>query len=227
MTAKILQLANSAFFGLRRRIADPSEAVQHLGLDTLKSLVLAIHVFSKFEGMGNVDFPVAKLWRHSFRTAAMARRIAQLEQGEKKLVDESFTAGLLHDLGRLILVANLPEQYEQAATLVKRDGFRLIEAELATFRVTHAEVGGYLLGLWGLPVSIVEAAVFHHHPDRCQTRTFAPLTSVHISNVLEHEADRQLSPRLDDEYLATTGVKDQVPAWREALSRENKQESMP
>ncbi len=111
MTAKMLQLVNSAFFGLRRQLTDPTEAVAQLGLETIKSLVLGIHVFSEFETAGGEGISAQNLWQHSLATAATARRIAQWEHQEVRIVEESFTAGLLHDVGRLVLIANLPEEY--------------------------------------------------------------------------------------------------------------------
>src|SRR6202035_2465770 len=120
--------------------------------------------------------------------------IAQMECREKAVVEESFTAGLLHDVGRLVLVANLSDQYQEACDRSKAEGITLVEAERAVFGASHAEVGGYLLGLWGLPISLVEAAVFHHFPGKCQVKVFAPLTAVHVANVLVQESGAVKQP---------------------------------
>jgi HD-like signal output (HDOD) protein/CheY-like chemotaxis protein len=218
MTAKMLQMVNSAFFGLRRQIMDPTEAVLQLGLETIKSLVLGIHVFTEFEVTKDSPISLENLWRHSLVTAGTAKRIAQLERQEKRTVEEAFTAGLLHDTGRLLLLANLSDQYIDVINDSRRRGIRLDVAERETFGASHAEIGGYLLGLWGLPISLVEAAVFHHRPHDCQSSTFTPLTAVHAANVLEHEAAADqpgpLRPELDREYLAQVGVWDHVAIWR-------------
>jgi hypothetical protein len=83
-------------------------------------------------------------------------------------------------------------------------------------------VGGYLLGLWGLPVSIIEPVVFHHNPAECRSREFTPLTAVHVANVLQYEGDPNLpfraKPTLDAAYLDEVGVRNRVPAWRDAAS---------
>ncbi len=218
MTAKMLQMVNSAFFGLRHQLTDPTEAVQQLGLETIKSLVLGLHVFSQSETSKSADFSADKLWHHSLATATTARRIAQMECREKAMVEESFTAGLLHDVGRLVLVANLPDQYKEACDRSKAEGIPLVEAERAVFGASHAEVGGYLLGLWGLPISLVEAAVFHHFPGKCQVKVFAPLTAVHVANALvqEDSAVKQPfpAPEIDGDYLNGIGVGNRLQSWR-------------
>jgi len=222
MTAKMLQLVNSAFFGLAQKLNDPTEAVMHLGMETIKSLVLGIHLFSELESAKGSRFEMEKIYHHSLATAAMAKRLAQLEHQKREVIDVSFTAGLLHDIGRLVLIANLPEQYAEAIARSHKDSISLVEAERATFGATHAETGGYLLGLWGLPVPIVEAAVFHHCPRACQNHGFTSLTAVHIANVLEpnremcHNPD--LLPQIDVEYLAEAGLADRVSSWTQAFS---------
>jgi HD-like signal output (HDOD) protein/ActR/RegA family two-component response regulator len=219
MTAKILQLVNSAFFGLCRQITDPTEAVLQLGLETIKSLVLGIHVFSELEPAKNGPVSAEALWRHSLATAGTARRIAKLERQEKRIVEESFTSGLLHDIGRLVLLANVPEQYAEVFEDARENKIALVETERTMFGASHAEVGGYLLGLWGLPISLVESAVYHHCPRRCLTKTFTPLTAVHAANVMEQEeatipgpASR---PELDWEYLEELGLAGRAPVWRD------------
>ena len=245
MTAKMLQMVNSAFFGLRQQLTSPTEAVLQLGLEAIKSLVLGIHVFSQLETAANRDFSSEKLWQHSLATATAAKRIAQLhrqklhpanqasniaagqngppvESGGKGSVEESFTAGLLHDIGRLVLVANLPDQYQQACDRARAEGMSLVDAERAVFGASHGEVGGYLLGLWGLPISLVEAAVLHHCPGQCKVKAFTPLAATHIANVLVQEggADRKafLPSKLDQDYLTEIGVWDRIPLWRSSLN---------
>jgi len=219
MTSKILQLVNSAFFGLRRRVTDPTEAVLQLGLDTIKSLVLGLHIFSEFENRRTGPLSPEKIWRHSLATATAARRIAKLERQETVIVEESFTSGLLHDIGRLVLVVNLSDDYNDLLAGAERDGTPLVDAEKAVLGSSHAEIGGYLLGLWGLPLSLVEATVYHHRPLRSASKGFCPLTAVHVANALEYERTNDASPaltaRVDHEYLAGLGLGDRLEAWRQ------------
>jgi HD-like signal output (HDOD) protein len=218
MSAKVLQLVNSAFFGLANEITDTSRAVMHLGMDTVRALSLATGVFSQL-GSGDVDSSeMESLWSHSTRVAALAKRIAELERVGKDIRDASFQAGFLHDIVRLVLATNLPEQYSQAL----RDGDQGVpelERERAALGATHAEVGGYLLGIWGLPDTVVQAVAFHHEPSRFPTRGFSPLTAVHVAEVI----DRCLAPDtpmvgeglngLDRDYLLATGTADRLEEW--------------
>jgi HD-like signal output (HDOD) protein len=221
MTAKMLQLVNSAFFGLRRQMNNATEAVGQLGLETVKSLVLAIHVFSELDSRPGTKLQVEGIYHHSLATAGAARRIAQLEGADRRILEECFTAGLLHDIGRLVLVANAPEQYKEALARAQAESIPLTEAERAVFGVSHAEVGGYLLGLWGLPVPIAEAAVFHHCPAPGLTKRFTSLTAVHVANVLKQGPGQPgaVSPQLDEKYLVETGLWGRAPIWREALAK--------
>jgi HD-like signal output (HDOD) protein/CheY-like chemotaxis protein len=218
MTAKMLQLVNSAFFGLRRQLSDPTEAVMQMGMETVKSLVIALHVFSGSAPSAGGE--VERLYRHSLATAKTAKRISQLERQERRIVDESFTAGLLHDVGRLVLINNLSEQYAAAVARSRAAALPLIDVEREVFGATHAEVGGYLLGLWGLPVSLAEAAVFHHAPHESGNRAVSSLTSVHVANVFERggsTTSSALQPQLDRDYLVAMGVWERVPSWRKTF----------
>ncbi len=166
MSAKILQLVNSAFFGLPQKITDPQQAAVYLGADTLKSLVLSIDVFSSFtEAAGIYGFPLARMWKHSLMTGKLARDIASAEMADKKVAEEAMVAGILHDIGRLIML-KVPRQYRKVEDFIEKSGCSHVEAEYAVMKTSHAELGAYLLGLWGIPDSIVEPVVFHHNPSK-------------------------------------------------------------
>jgi putative nucleotidyltransferase with HDIG domain len=225
MAAKILQLVNSAFFGVSRRISHPSEAVQLLGVGTVRSLALSLHAFSCFDQSKMRNFSFEPLWNHSLTTALLAKRIAQGEEVDLATVDEAFISGLLHDLGKLMLVANMPDEYEAVLDRARLSDCSLHEAEQEMFGATHADVGAYLLGLWGLPVPIVEAVALHHHPERNVHQAFTPLTAVHVANGLDHErtdAPTESSPsKIHSKYLADLGMEDRLPRWRDALGKWN------
>ncbi len=221
MTAQVLKLTNSAFFGLRRQFSSAAEAVGYLGLDTIKSLVLSIHAFSQFEKAETGALKIESLWNHSMQVASLAKRISKLEGQDAKATEEAFTAGMLHDIGKLVLAVNLPKEYTEATRLAHA-GLELPLAEHQVFGANHADVGGYLIGLWGLPVPVVEAVALHHAPSRATQPAFSPLTSVHAANVLEWErpgsANGVPAPQLDDKYLGLVGVSSRLTAWREALA---------
>ena len=204
MAAKILQLVNSAFFGLRHNVSDPAQAASFLGVDTIKALVLSVHVFSQLKFADVDGLCLETLWNHSALAGALAKRISAEEGGSEQLRGDALTAGLLHDSGKLILAANLPDRYSEVLKVVRDDGVPLWEAERKHLGATHAELGAYLLGLWGLPDPIVEAVAFHHAPSRCPVEGLTPLLAVHVANALLRTPNRSADPSdipcLDVEY---------------------------
>lgn len=222
MTAKILQMVNSAFFGLRRQIASPMEAVSLLGLETVMTLVMTIQIFSQFKSADLGGFSPDALYAHSMRVAMIAKQVALSQGDENLLANDAFTAGLLHDVGHLVLAANMPASYGQFLQLVRSEELSFDACERQVFGATHSEIGAYLLGLWGLPNSIVETVAFHHHPRQCPAEGFTALTAVHIANALEHESHTNCglcqSSNLDEEYLTGLGIKERIPVWRELCS---------
>jgi HD-like signal output (HDOD) protein/CheY-like chemotaxis protein len=218
MTAKILKLVNSAFFGLRRQISNAEEAVRYLGIDTLKALVLSLHVFSQFEGQELGGIAIDILWQHSLQTAALAKSIAFLETVDPKLADESFVAGMLHDAGKLVLADNFPLEYTSVVRRIKAEDWTCPQVEHRVFESDHAAVGAYLLGLWGLPIPIVEAIAWHHHPSMIASGDFNPLTAVHVANAMENARYRNLETAqnrwIDRDYLAVMGLAQRWAAWQ-------------
>ena len=158
---------------------------------------------------------------HSMSTGARAKQIATLQDAHRKLCDECFVSGMLHDTGRLVLVSNLTDQYCRVVQLAREKQIELHEAEQQVFNTSHAEVGGYLLGLWGLPVPVVETITFHHCPSLSASKTFSPLTAVHVANALVQEqyvvCEGVLPPPLDLEYLHLLNLSERLNDWREAI----------
>ena len=166
MSAKILQLVNSSFFALPLKITDPQQAAVYVGIESLKSLVLSIHAFSSIsEDAELCGFSLLKMWRHSLRTGRLAADIARAENSDRKVVEEAMIAGMLHDIGKLILL-KMPRQYNEVMELTETTKCSFEEAEYTVMGASHAELGAYLLGLWGLPGNVVEAVAFHHNPSK-------------------------------------------------------------
>lgn len=218
MTAKILHMVNSAFFGLRRNVSDPSHAVNLLGIDTVKNLVLSIQVFSAFEDTKIPGFSLEKLWRHSANTALFAKEIARSMEANKETVDDAFGAGMLHDVGSLIVASSLPELYTKTLSLAEVAGLHIQDAEMRVFGATHAQVGAHLLGLWGLPDSFVEAVAFHHSPGGIAGNQFTALTAVHLANVYDCHissfCESGNPPEFCLEYLEGIGVAGRLEEWQ-------------
>ena len=219
MTAKILQIANSEFFGLSQHIATAREAVTYLGLDVIRSLLLTFNIFSELnlEGLDKEHF--TELWNHSLIVGVCARQIANAEGVGIEMANQSFTAGLLHDIARLVIALNLPEQRKRIFVLSGAEQIPYLEAEREVVAASHMEIGAYLLGLWGLPDSIVEATIFHHNPGDCTAKKFSPLTAVHVADCLYWQAlglksGEARAAQFDLAYLDTIGMADHVADWQ-------------
>ncbi len=219
MTAKVLQLVNSSFFGLPRRIVNASEAVSLLGQETIKALVLSVGVFSQIENPQVPGYSLQTMTEHCLSVATLAKIIGQCEHCDKRFIDDAFLAGMLHDIGLLVLVSNLPAQYINVMAAAAAKRIPLYEAEQEILGATHADVGAYLLGLWGLPQSIVEAIAFHHTPRKSPLTSFSVLTAVHVADVLDHKHHPRIpgaaDAQIDQLYLDGLDLGDRHEVWRE------------
>jgi len=221
MTAKILQLVNSPFFGICKRVSSPAEATSLLGLDIVRSLVLSIQVFSQFNQASVPGMPLEQLWSHSLKVGQYAKHIARAENQDRRIADDAFMAGVLHDTGKLILASNFSDWYNQAISLSKEKQEPLAVLETELFGTSHGEVGAYLLGLWGFSHPLIEAVAFHHHPSRSPDGGFSLLTAVHVANAFAHADSSSNGPvhpsnSLDVEYIANLNLTERIPCWREA-----------
>jgi putative nucleotidyltransferase with HDIG domain len=186
-------------------------------MDAIKALVLSINAFAKYENFSLGGIALEPLWNHSLTTAGFAKAVAGAKTGGAFHSENAFVAGMLHDTGKLVLAANFSAEYAEVIAAVPENDGGLVAAEEAAFGANHAEVGGHLLGLWGLPEQIVDAVTWHHQPQDCPTQSFGPLACVHVANVWAHE-DAESPPSLpvEVEYIEALGVEDQLEDWREA-----------
>lgn len=212
MSAKVLQLVNSAFFGLTRHVPGPSQAVIMLGMDTLKVLGLSVKVFTEIEPPLLENPQLAGLWPHSVQVSVCAKAIAAAENADPQTVDYAFIAGLLHDVGKLALSAVLPGEHNTVLSTAANNGGNLLQAEYQSLNTTHAKVGAYLLGLWGFPPAVVEALAHHHNPGQYPGRQFNPVTAVHVANALTGIGPHK--PEIDETYLHRLGLANRLPYWR-------------
>jgi len=221
MMTKLLQVLNSAYFGLSRKISDPVEAVGILGFDAVKSMVMALKLLSQYDKVKPIYFSIDRLWRHSTQVARSARQLVLNYTSDRTMAETAFTAGLMHDLGKIVLASNFDEQYRGVQSLAIKQQLPLWEVEKEIFGANHGEIGAYLLGLWGMPLDLLEASALHHTPSLTITKGFTPLTAVHVANVFEHEAnpakDGLVAPKIDEAYLKELGLFDRLDAWRGTL----------
>jgi HD-like signal output (HDOD) protein len=218
MTAKILQLVSSSFFGTPRRVSDVAHAVSLLGLDTVSALVRSTDVFYPSDGDDSWEHIGEMLSDHSLAVARAARRIAEGETDDVTLIGDTYLSGLLHDVGVLVFAKDSPEHYIETLALARLDQTTLRKAEKRTFSTTRDDVGAYLMGLWGLPDPIVKAIAYHLSPGRSPDQTFGPLTAVHVANAVVEKESAEIfgvAGPIDMDYLKTIGCADRLDTWRE------------
>ena len=214
MTAKILQIVNSAFFGVSDKICSPQKAVTFLGIRTVKSLVLGIQVFSGHKNPEKSTISVDAVWEHSLKVSNLAYTIAQQLNLNQWELEDTRVSGILHDIG-LLLSFQIPD-YEKKMSFNK-NGQPLIESEYQFLGTSHAEMGGYLLGIWGIPNPIVEAVTFHHFPGGLSTAQPGIVTALHVANGLLNMCQDQMeespSAYLDLAYLQKMGLVHHLDDW--------------
>jgi putative nucleotidyltransferase with HDIG domain len=210
IAAKLLQMANSALVGLRKPASTPAQAVRILGADLTRTLVLAADLFSRYHPHSLRPFSIEALWEHSQAVAELAAAIANTERAPERVIREAALAGLFHDIGRLTLASQLSGPYREIMGLIRTANLPPVEAEQRVLGTSHAEVGAYLLGLWGLPDGLVEAVAWHHSPSRCPGSAFTPLTAVHAADAILLSGSG-VNP--DWEYLERLGLKDRYAVW--------------
>jgi HD-like signal output (HDOD) protein/CheY-like chemotaxis protein len=214
MAAKVLQLVNSGFFGLAQPITSLMGAVNYLGMETMKNLALASDTFRVFEpdaGMPRLYFE--DLQRHAHRCA---RILAALPLPARER-DVAVVSALLHDIGTLVLASRMPEQFRATRALAKLSGCQEFEAERELLGTSHAEIGAYLLGLWGINELTVEAVAHHHDPTRIQHAGLDSAAAVYVADLLEHELESEAGGMGAQEQacLEAMGLWDELPSLRE------------
>jgi HD-like signal output (HDOD) protein len=218
ITARILQIVNSAFFRLARRVTNIEQAVSYLGFTTVRNIAMSAEIFSQWSTtvLGPID--PEKLQAHAQQVSAAARGLT----AKTAIVDDAMLAGLLHDIGYWVLAQECPTDLQAAVNLAAQSPMQLHEAETQVFGVSHAEVGAYLLGIWGLPYPVIEAVAHHHAPQRVASSQFDVLAALAVAHSLTpgdstaFKADLPADAGVDATYLASV----EAPFdWTEAERR--------
>lgn len=220
LSAKLLQISNSAYFGFGRKIFSVDEAVQLLGVSIIQSLALATPLFSSFNQKKCPSFPLEQIWNHSAKVASLGRGLYRRHMDDPHLAEQAFAAGILHDVGKLILADSLGAEYDAVLKQSRATKTPLYLVEQEKLHTTHAEVGAYLLAIWGLPIPLVETVACHHHPQRCATKDISLAGIIHISNALQHslaENSNIVPSQVDADYLKQIHLEEQYEMWRQQL----------
>jgi HD-like signal output (HDOD) protein len=190
-------------------------------------LVLTAHVFEQFQSRLLTADDVQQISNHSLAVSHSARAIAHFEHADQHIQDESFTAGLLHDAGKLILASALGEQYAKVLEQSEKADVGLYAAECELLGCSHAQVAAYLFGLWGLPGTIIEAVAWHHDPAGSLSVKFSPLAAVHVASAYHDERSpsrlRDRTP-IDAAFLAAIGCAEREKVWRTKLDELDEKE---
>ena len=216
MSIKILQLVNSAYFGLAQKTSSVLKAASYLGIENLKGLLLVAHVFGADTGPTAPGFSLDRLRDQSLMVAQLARQMVK----DPKNADTAFTAGLVHDVGQMVLSRYQPEAYGAVIRTARESGRLLSEVEKEELGVNHGLVGAYLLGVWGLPFVLAEAVMHHHEPGAVAEGGGGEiLAALHLANGLVSAAmagvDAASSPDLDRPYLERVGLWATLPKWHD------------
>lgn len=216
MCAKILQLVNSAFFRLSKPLSRIEEAIGYLGLDAVHRMALAGELFDVSRVPKGAANMLHALQIHSLSTATIAAGLLT----DKKQQEDAFVAALLHDIGKLVIAVHLPEQHKKALEYAKQTGLSVHASEIALSGVSHAEVGAYLLGIWGLPYFIVEAVANHHEPSRVAELEFGVLGAVHVGDALAHALSDGSESGLDLAYAERVGIAGRWAEWKTRFGKQ-------
>ncbi len=212
LTAKILRVANSAFYGMPGRVESLNMALVVLGMREISNLVTCISVFKTFPASGTgTSFDRKAFWEHSAGCGEIARVITS--KLNMRLHGIEFTAGLLHDIGKIMLEQHLHESFMQAQDIIESDRAPSIVAEHQTMGVDHAEIGSWMAESWSIPESITEAIRYHHQPGLAPTNQ-ALAAVVHLANTFTKAI------MCGDCRTSLNEVLSQDPAW-EILAKEN------
>ena len=182
LTSKVLRVVNSSFYGFPNRITTITHAIVILGFNTIKSIVLSSTIFDVFRrGTKPGEFDRTEFWKHSIGCGAAAKVLGR--RISYPMLEELFIAGLLHDVGKIVLDQYLPEKFGEVGALVRARDILIVEAEMSVLGVTHADVGAWLFEKWNLSKGLVDAVRHHHNPALAgESQRFAEI--VHVGDVL-------------------------------------------
>jgi HD-like signal output (HDOD) protein len=223
MSAKVLQLVNSAFFGLAQAVANMQSAASYLGMETIKNLALVSEAFKVLVPDSRIP---ASFFETIQRRSQMTAAIIVLLPLDPKTRDVAVLSALLHDVGGLVLASRMPDKFCSVLARANERGCEIFEAEEELLGTSHAEIGAYLLGLWGLAHPAIEAIAHHHRPTRIPHAGFDSSVALYAADLLSCEVDtnpqNKTEPKLreyDRACLETLGILHQLPEFRQLACR--------
>lgn len=223
MSARIMQLANSAYYGRPGKVHNPIHAVVYLGMKTVEAMILREGIFSKIDAALAERFAAYALEGHCIRVGMLAKQICTDLAMPAEMSDQASMAGILHDTGKIIMIAEFTRQFEQALRKSRTERIELADAERQICGFTHAELGAILLSLWSLPADIIETAAFHHQPwqlinqGSTTNRPLCMADVIYMADCIDHQYCSNWSDGWTfsalDAYLSDFGLTDRYRRW--------------
>jgi len=218
ITAKVLATANSAFFGLRNRVENITQAINTLGIDTVEGIVFAAGVFGQFNNPNMPGFSLESIHNRGIAVGTKARMIAHAFGLNNILINDSLLAGTLHAIGQLVMLTSFKDEFCKALELANKESISFHEAQIKILGVSDAAIGAYLLSLWGLRDTVVEAVAWHYNPCEASTPTISPLTAVHLAFATDLDECNNIKKKdksaVDIKYVDALGISNQLPSIR-------------
>jgi HD-like signal output (HDOD) protein len=221
LSLKVLHLANSPLFGAGGDVTNPVDAVMRLGTDMVAAVVLSQSLFRHYESLQLPDMDLQRVWAHCWETARLAQHICREQGLPAKTGEEAFLAGLIHEIGRFILIDNFPDQFKAACDQARRASRPLAASLRETFQATPSEVAAYILELWGLPDAAIAAVGALDNPQDDSAQGLTISAALYIANRIASAKFPPDSFSIEDwnmEYLKSTGCADQIPVWEKSFS---------
>jgi HD-like signal output (HDOD) protein/ActR/RegA family two-component response regulator len=223
LSSELVRLTNSSYLGLPSDVSDPVEAVRCLGFETVKGLVMALQFLAEHGRLKPAYLCLDQLWQHSVKVGQIARDLVLFETKDRTLASQALIAGLLHDLGKVVLATNFADLYGRVHSLARKQPVTLWDVEKEMFGANHGEIGACLIGMWNMPGPVVDATALHHEPPLGEQERLTPLAAVHIANVLEHQLSTDndgmmVAPIINTAFLDELGLLQRLPVWRAAFA---------
>ncbi len=222
MAARMVQLANSPYFGRPGRVCDPIQAVVLMGIKAVEAMVLTEGLFACLKPAVVEQFGLPALQQHCLRVGMLARTICADLQAPPEQVEAASTAGILHDAGKLVFVSQMPDLFEQALSRSRTEHWPLCETEQQIAGIDHADLAGAMLQLWAMPVGIIEAAACHHRPAEAMQTARQPDAAtladvICIADAIDHclcsSGADGATPEIDAERLRLLGLAESCQGW--------------
>ena len=222
LSLKLLHLANSSLFGTGCAVTDPVEAVMHLGTDMVAAIILSQSLFRHYESLQRPEMDLKRVWTHSWETARLAQYICRENGLAAKRGEEAFLAGLMHEIGRFILVDNFPDQFKAACDRARQTRSPLAAGLREAFQASPSQVGAYVLELWGLPELVIGAVAALDNLEKDQANGFTISSALYVADHIasgKFPADSFPVEGWNLAYLKSIGCEDQIPAWEDYFSQ--------